>query len=472
MYDVIIIGAGVVGCCIARELSRYNINVLVLEKGEDVAIGASKANSGIIHAGYDAKPGTLKAHYNMLGVTMFEQAARELGFALDLCGSYVICTDEVDIHKLKALKERGESNGVPGLEIIDGEQLRQLEPMISDKVIKALHAPTGGIVSPYEMTLAYAENAASNGVQFKFGTEVTSIVKHEHFTVTTADGASFNTRIVINAAGVYADNINNMVSSHKIEIVARKGEYIMLDKLGTIHSTIFQLPTKMGKGVLVSPTIDGNIILGPTAIDVDDKDDTAATFEGLHDIMQNALISTPSLRFDHVIASFAGLRAHSAGDDFIIGEAPDVAGFINAAGIESPGLTSAPAIAKHIKEIVAPMLSPELNPSFNPIRQPHFNFRRANDDERAAAIATNPDYGRIVCRCELVTVGEIADAAHSPVPALNLDALKRRTRLGMGRCQGGFCTSQAAKLLADMLGIGISEVTKSGGNSRILYDRS
>lgn len=471
MHDVIIIGAGVVGCCIARELSRYDISVLVLEKGEDVAVGASKANSGIVHAGYDAKPGTQKAHFNMLGVAMFEQAAQELGFALNMCGSFVICTDEADMHKLEALKERGEANGVPGLKIIDGDRMRQLEPMISEKVAAALHAPTGGIISPYEMTLSYAENAASNGVKFEFNTEVTNIEKHEHFTITTATGARFETRVVINAAGVYADAVNNMVSDHKIEIVARKGEYIMLDKLGTIHSTIFQLPTKMGKGVLVSPTIDGNIILGPTAIDVDDKDDTAATSQGLREIMQNALISTPDLKFGHVISSFAGLRAHSTGDDFIIGETPDVQGFVNVAGIESPGLTSAPAIAKHIEGIVAPMLNATPNPNFNPIRQAPFNFRRASNEERAAAIAKNPDYGRIVCRCELVTVGEIVDAAHSPVPALNLDALKRRTRLGMGRCQGGFCSGSAVKLLADELGISLSEVTKSGGNSRILYDR-
>ncbi|MCL2852107.1 MAG: NAD(P)/FAD-dependent oxidoreductase [Defluviitaleaceae bacterium] len=473
MYDVIIIGAGVIGCAIARELSRYSLRTLVLEKGSDVAVGASKANSGIVHAGYDAKPGTLKAHYNMLGVSMFEEFSRELGFAFDMRGSFVVCMDEADVPKLEELMVRGQDNGVPGLEIVDGGRLRLLEPGVSEKAVKALYAPTGGIVSPYEMTLALAENAAENGVQFKFGAKVTGAAKGNdgNFTVTTTQGG-FAARALINAAGVHADEVNNMISAYKINIVARKGEYIMLDKIGGVHSTIFQLPTKMGKGVLVSPTVDGNIILGPTAVDVDDKDDVSTTAAGLQGILKNALISVPGLRLDRTIVSFAGLRAHSADGDFIIGEAPDVKGMINAAGIESPGITSAPAIARHVGSIVVQMLDAKPDPGFNPIRKPHFNFRRSDDAARAAAVSRNPDYGRIVCRCELVSLGEMRDAIRSPVPARDMDALKRRTRTGMGRCQGSFCTSRALGLLAEELGVDLCEVTKFGENSRILYDRS
>ena len=473
MYDVIIIGAGVIGCAIARELSRHKLDILVLEKNSDVATGASKANSGIVHAGYDAKPGTLKARFNMLGVSMFEEISRELGFAFGMCGSLVICTDEADAPKLEELMKRGQTNGVPGLEIVDRHRLRLIEPSISDKAVMALYAPTGGVVSPYEMTLAFAENAAVNGVLFWFDTEVKDAKKDPDgcFTITTTQGR-YNSRTLINAAGVYADIINNKLSDHKIKIRARKGEYIMLDKIGGIFTTIFQIPTKMGKGVLVSPTVDGNIIIGPTAVDVDDKDDVSTSSDGLREISRNALISVPGLRIDRTVASFAGLRAHSTSDDFIIGEASDVQGFINAAGIESPGLTSAPAIARHVESIVTRILDTEPNPQFNPIRSPRYNFRRFDDKARAAAIKQNPDYGRIVCRCELVSLGEVRDAINSLVPARDLDAIKRRTRMGMGRCQGSFCTSRAVGLLADELGINLCEVTKSGNDSRILYDRS
>ena len=468
MHDVIIIGAGIVGCATARELSRRKLDVLVLERENDAAGGASKANSGIVHAGYDAKPGTDKARFNMLGAVMFEEASRELGFVFNMCGSYVVCLDEADLPKLQDLKERGETNGVLGLEIIDGDKARQQEPSLSSQVVGALYAPTSGIVSPYEMTYAYAENAAANGVTFQFGANVIEVSAQDlGFTVLTTLG-EFKCQVLINAAGINADTINNALSHRKINITPRKGEYVMLDRTDSVKSTIFQLPTKMGKGVLVSPTVDKTVILGPTATDVDSKDDTTTTEAGLNEILQNCLISVPQLQLERAVASFSGLRAHSDEDDFVIGEASDVPKFFNAAGIESPGLTSAPAIARYLEGLVTESLDAQPNPNFVATRKPPFSFRRATNEERAVKIVENSDYGRIVCRCEMVTRGEILDALRSPLPARDTDAIKRRTRTGMGRCQGGFCSGSVIELMAKELGLDLHEVTKSGGNSAIL----
>lgn len=357
MKDVIIIGGGVVGCSVARELSRFDADILLLERGNDVSVGTSKANSGIVHGGYDAKPGTLKAKFNVAGNAMFDALARELDFPFKRNGSMVLCFDKTDIGKLLELKEQGVKNGVQGLYVLEGyEAVKAMEPYVSENVVAALVVPNGGIVSPYEMTIAYAENAATNGVEFRFGSEVTAIDKIDGgLQVTCADGFTAQAKYVVNAAGVYADVINNMISPDKMHITARKGDYELLDKTcGYMAShTLFQMPTKMGKGVLVTPTCHGNILVGPTATDVTDKDDVATTPEELASAFDRALLTMPSLNRRNIITQFSGLRAHLDTDDFVIGESAAVKGLYNVAGIESPGLSSAPAIAVHVAEEIA-----------------------------------------------------------------------------------------------------------------------
>ncbi|AEB77013.1 NAD(P)/FAD-dependent oxidoreductase [Clostridium botulinum] len=470
MFDITIVGAGVIGCSIARELSKYDLKVCVLEKGPDVATGTSKANSGIVHGGHDATPGTLKAKLNVRGNEMFDKLVKELDFPFKRNGSLVLCFDESEKDGLQALLEKGKKNGVKNLEIIDKERILELEPNVNDDVVAALHVPTGGIVCPYEMTIAMAENAYTNGVEFKFETEVKNIVKKENgFTVETNKG-NIETNLVINAAGLFSDELNNMVSANKIEIVARKGEYCLFDKAAGAMATktLFQLPTKMGKGVLVSPTVDGNLLIGPNAVDVNDKTDVDTTQEGIDDILERAKKTFRQIPMRQVITSFSGLRSHDTVNDFIIGEVEDASGFINVAGIESPGLSSAPAIAEMVEGIVVEKLSPAKNEKFNPIREGIPKFREMNNEERKALVAKDPSYGKIVCRCETVTEGEIINAIRRPLGAKDLDGIKRRTRAGMGKCQSGFCSTKLVAILAKELNIPVTEVTKFGGKSNLL----
>ena len=313
MKDVIIIGGGVIGCAVARELSKYNVDTLVLERGNDVSVGTSKANSGIVHGGYDAKPGTLKALFNVRGNAMFDELSQQLDFPFKRNGSMVLCFDEADLGGLQVLYERGIANGVTGMSIVRGNQaLKELEPYVSDNAVAALLIPSGGIVSPYEMTIAYAENAATNGVEFRFLSEVVDMQRTENgITVVCADGYSETAKYVVNAAGVYADKINNMLSANKMHITARKGDYELLDKTcGYLAShTMFQMPTKMGKGILVTPTCHGNILVGPTATDVTDKDDVATTAAELAEAFDKALLTVPTLSRRNIITQFSGLRA-------------------------------------------------------------------------------------------------------------------------------------------------------------------
>ncbi|QGU94029.1 FAD-dependent oxidoreductase [Clostridium bovifaecis] len=474
MFDVTIIGAGVVGCCTARELAKYNLNICVLEKGSDVAVGTTKANSAIIHAGYDAKPNTLKGKLNAKGNAMFDELVKELDFPFKRNGSLVLCFDEKEMPNLLELKERGEKNGVPDLEIIYKEKILELEPNINENVFAALYAPTGGIVCPYEMTIAFAENAATNGVEFKLDTEVVEINKiNDKFLIKTSKG-EIESKVVINAAGLFSDDINNMVSKNKIKIMPRRGEYCLFDKTVGIMAkmTLFQLPTKLGKGILVTPTVDGNLLIGPNADDIEDKCDLSNTREGLDDIVDKARITFKDIPMRYLIKSFAGNRARGNKDDFIIGEADDVKGFINAAGIESPGLSSSPAIAEMIGNIVVEKLSPSKNENFNPIRKGIPRFRDMSEEERVKAIKGNPSYGKVVCRCETVTEAEILEAIRRPLGARNLDAVKRRTRAGMGRCQSGFCSNKVLNILAEELKIDKKDVTLFGGNSNILVGKN
>lgn len=476
MKDVIIIGGGVVGCSVARELSRFDADILLLERGNDVSVGTSKANSGIVHGGYDAKTGTLKAKFNVAGNAMFDALARELDFPFKRNGSMVLCFDKADIGKLLELKEQGVKNGVQGLYVLEGyEAVKAMEPYVSENVVAALVVPNGGIVSPYEMTIAYAENAATNGVEFRFGSEVTAIDRIDGgLQVTCADGFTAQAKYVVNAAGVYADVINNMISPDKMHITARKGDYELLDKTcGYMAShTLFQMPTKMGKGVLVTPTCHGNILVGPTATDVTDKDDVATTPEELASAFDRALITMPSLNRRNIITQFSGLRAHLDTDDFVIGESAAVKGLYNVAGIESPGLSSAPAIAVHVAEEIAKKLSLGRNANFVAERKGMPHFATLSDEERQKLVAKNPLYGRIVCRCETVTEGEIVEAIRRKPGAVDMDGVKRRTRQGMGRCQAGFCTPRVMEILSRELSVPMTEVTKRGGNSQFVIGRT
>lgn len=474
MFDVTIIGSGVIGSVIARELSRYKLNICVVEKDLDVANGTSKANSAIVHAGFDAKPDTLKGKLNAKGNKMFDKLSKELDFPFKRIGSLVLCFDKNEAGNLDKLKKQGEENGVPDLEILNADRVRKMEPNLSKDVVAALYAPTGGIVCPYEMTIALAENAADNGVKFELDTEVLSIKKVNDVYEIKTDKGDIESKIVINAAGVFADKINNMVSSNKIEIIPRKGEYCLFDKAvgNTVSRTIFQLPTKMGKGVLVTPTVDGNLLIGPDAEDVSDKEDVTTTSAGIDFILEKAKLSINEIPMRQVITSFSGLRAHSTLGDFIIGESEDSEGFINVAGIESPGLSSAPAIGELVKNIVVQKLSPQENEKFNPIRKGIPKFREMSNDERRKLIAEDHRYGKIICRCETVTEGEIVNSIKRTLGARTLDGVKKRTRAGMGRCQSGFCSPRVVEILARELKMSPEDVTKFGKNSNILVGKN
>lgn len=473
MHEIIIIGSGIIGSAVARELAKYETDILVLEKETDVTSGTTKANSGIVHAGYDPEPGTLKAKYNLLGNKMFDEMAKELDFPFRRNGALVIAFDEESEKVLEMLFRRGMVNGVPELKIISGDQARAMVPNLSPEVTKALYAPTSGIVSPYEMAIAYAENAAMNGVKFRFGAEVESLEKCEKgLKVWLKDGESLETKMVINCAGVFADDINNQVSERKFSIIPRKGEYFLLDKMygGYTNITLFQTPTKMGKGVLVTPAVHGNIIVGPNAHDIDDKSDLSSTIAGLNEVWEKAKKTIPGLNKKAVITNFTGIRAHSFEDDFIIGFS-DVPGLYNVAGIESPGLTCAPAIAVAVSKEIASALDLKEKANFNKIRKAIPHFAGMSEAEKAAIIKQNPLYGKIVCRCEVVPEGEIREAIRRPLGARDLDGLKRRTRVGMGRCQGGFCLPRLMEILSEELNIDYTEITKNGRNSKIVVGK-
>ena len=472
MYDIIIIGAGVTGCAVARYLSRYEGRMLVLEKAEDVCCGTSKANSAIVHAGFDAAHGSLMAKMNLEGNLMMPQLAKDLDFAFKMNGSLVVCMSEEDLPKLRALYENGVKNGVKELEIVDAKRLHELEPNVSKHAVAALWAPTGGIVCPFGLTFALAENAAKNGVQFRFDTKVTGLHPLDGggtgWAVET-DHGTLETRCIVNAAGVYADTLHNMAdAAHPMTITARRGDYFLLDHAAGQHvrHTVFQLPGKYGKGVLVTPTVHGNLLVGPTAIDVDDKEATATTAAGLDEVREKSGLAVKDIPLRQTITSFAGLRAHEMRHDFFIGEiAP---GFVDCAAIESPGLSSAPAIGAMVADIVRGSLHLHNKPDFDPTRRGILDPKALDLAARAELIRQNPAYGQIICRCESVTEGEIVDAIHRVPGARSLDGVKRRTRAGMGRCQAGFCSPRVMEILARELGVPQSEITKSGGASKII----
>lgn len=465
-YDVLIIGAGVTGCAIARELSHTGLKIALSDACDDVAMGASRANSAIVHAGYDCVPGTLMAKLNVRGNEMFDDVCEKLNVPLLRVGSFVIAFGEEDEKELNNLLERGRANGVPGLEIISGERAREMEPKLSDDVTAALWAPTAGITCPYELTIAMSENARANGADILLRKRAAAIdYANDEFTVKFEDGTSVSAKYVVNAAGVYADEVARLIGDDSFTISPRKGEYMLLDKQALcVGTVIFQTPSKLGKGVLVSPTVDGNIFAGPTAQDKVEKNDTQTTPEGLAELKKFSLKSVPTLNLRQVITSFAGVRAQPSTGDFIIRPSDKNARFIHAAGICSPGLSSAPAIAEYVRGLIkeAGADTAERADAIY-VREHAKPFRSMDAEERAEAYKRNPLYGRIICRCETVTEAEIVDAIHRG--ATTVDGVKRRTRAGMGRCQGGFCAPRVMEILSRELGVPTESLTKFGGKS-------
>lgn len=465
MLDVLIIGAGVVGALTARALSRHRLDLLVLDAATDTAMGTSKGNSGIVHAGFDARPGSLKAQLNLAGNRMMPDLAQELDVPLRMCGSLVVAFDDHETDVLAGLMERGRQNGVEQLELIrDAARLHDIEPLLSPAARAALLAGTGGIVCPYGLALAAMENAVANGASVQYSTSVEAVSDCPDGLVVHTTRGDFKTRCVVNAAGTHAARIGAMVGD-SFSIHARRGEYLLLDRTcGTMaRHVLFGTPTRAGKGILVSPTVDGNLLLGPTATPQDSLSDAPVTREGIQHIWDSARHMMPALRERDVITAFAGLRATSDTGDFIIRPSTGSPRLIHAAGIESPGLTAAPAIAELVLRMVAEAgVRMELNPAFNPVRSRLSRFHEADTRKKAQLIAQDPRHGHIVCRCETITEAEIVDAIHRPNGARDIDGVKRRVRAGSGRCQGGFCSPRVLQILSRELGVPATEIRRQG----------
>lgn len=480
MYDVIIIGAGVTGSAVARELSRYKLNVCVLEKEEDVCCGASKANSAIVHAGFDAAAGSLMAHLNVRGNEMMDDISRDLDVPFKRNGAMVVCINESEKDGLQDLYDRGIANGVRGMQILTREEALEKEPNLSENVVAALYAPTSGIICPFILNIAMAENANANGVEFFFNTEVEAITSAvcdrsgDSIWKLRTNNGEYKAKYVVNAAGVYADVFHNMVSADKIHITPRRGEYCLLDKSAGNHvsHTIFPLPTKFGKGVLVAPTVHGNLIVGPTAVDIEDREGNNTTAAGISDLIAKAGDHVRNLPICQVITSFAGLRAHEDGHEFIIGEVKDAPHFIDCAGMESPGLASSPAVGEYVGAMLREKMGLEEKEDWIGTRRGILNPADLSIEERNELIKKEPAYGRIICRCEMITEGEIIDAIHRPLGARSLDGIKRRTRAGMGRCQAGFCSPRTMEIINRELGIPMEKITKLGGDSKMVLERT
>ena len=474
-YDAAIIGAGVVGSLIGRELSKYDLNVCLIEKAEDVAMGSSKANSSVIHAGYDANPGSLKAMLNVRGNMLMEKLARELDVPFKRIGSLVLAFNEKDMFQLEKLYQKGIKNHVPDIEILSRRRVLEMEPQLSRKITGALYAPTAGIVSPYDLTVGAVENAVENGIELILGKKVLDIKPYKgKFTIIMGTDLIYS-RYVINAAGVYADLISAMVGETEFSIIPRRGEYMLFDKkIGNIVSSIiFNTPSATGKGILATPTVDGNLLIGPNAHDIKDKNDVSTTAEGMQEVLEGAGKLIPAFNQREIITSFAGIRAAPSTEDFIIKASQTIKGFVNAGGIESPGLSAAPAIAEYVRDIlISEGLTLNKKKNYYLVRRPVIRFREINDNQKVRIIKEDPRYGNIICRCEKVTEGEIVDCIHRPAGARNSDAVKRRTRAGMGRCQGGFCMPGVVGILARELDIPADKVTKFGGNSRLLLRKT
>ncbi|XZM33957.1 NAD(P)/FAD-dependent oxidoreductase [Clostridium perfringens] len=468
MRDIIVIGAGVVGCSIARELSKYNLDVLVVEKNSDVSEGISKGNSGIVHAGYNEKIGTLKAKLNIEGNKIFDDLSRDLQFPFKRNGAFILAFKDEEMKTLESLKENGEKLGVEGLEILTREEALNIEPNLNKEIVGVLNVKTSGIVSPYEMTIALAENAAENGVEFKLNSKVTSIEKiSEGYKVTLNNKELVSGKIIINASGLEGAFLNNLVSMSKREINPVKGEYCLFDKVAgaMINKTLFQVPNKLSKGVLVTPTAEGNLLVGPNAVEGKTLETSR---EGIDEILDKSKKSLEELPVARILNTFSGIRPKTKGGDFIIEEVEDAKNFINVIGIDSPGLTAAPAIGVYVVNMIKERLDLVEKKNFKKTREKIVRFAELSLEEKNKLIKEKPAYGHMVCKCEFVTEGEIVEAIHRPIKALTVDAIKRRTRASMGGCQGVGCTLPISKILSRELGIDISDINKNSEGSPVI----
>ena len=468
MRDIIVIGAGVVGCSIARELSKYNLDVLVVEKNSDVSEGISKGNSGIVHAGYNEKIGTLKAKLNIEGNKIFDDLSRDLQFPFKRNGAFILAFSDEDMNILESLKENGEKLGVEGLEILTREEALNIEPNLNKEIVGVLNVKTSGIVSPYEMTIALAENAAENGVEFKLNSKVTNIEKiSEGYKVTLNNKELVSGKIIINASGLEGAFLNNLVSMSKREINPVKGEYCLFDKVAgaMINKTLFQVPNKLSKGVLVTPTAEGNLLVGPNAVEGKTLETSR---EGIDEILDKSKKSLEELPVARILNTFSGIRPKTKEGDFIIEEVEDAKNFINVIGIDSPGLTAAPAIGVYVVNMIKERLDLVEKKIFKKSREKIVRFAELSLEEKNKLIKEKPAYGHMVCKCEFVTEGEIVEAIHRPIKALTVDAIKRRTRASMGGCQGIGCTLPISKILSRELGIDISDINKNSEGSPVI----
>ena len=475
IYDVLILGAGVIGGMLARELSRYNLRICVAEKENDVACGASRANSGIIHGGFDPETGTMKQILNTKGVELLYRAARELHVPHSNNGSLVCAFGADQEGALRALYQRGVDNGIPQLKLLTGDEARAIEPNLSREVTLVLSSPTAGIICPYDLTIAAVGNAMDNGAQLVLNFRAEHISRQDGVTtVTAADGRALQCRYLVNCAGGHSSDVARMAGDESFTIIPRAGEYILLDKAegSRVSHTLFQVPSVEGKGILVSPTVDGNLLTGPTASRVPTPESRDTTPEGLDQVTRLAAKTVPSINFRQVITSFTGVRSSEKGGDFIIRPCRTMENLLHVAAIDSPGLTCCVAIAQYAVEQLGAMgLELEENPNFRPERPDTHAFRKMSDEEKNAFIQENPAYGKVVCRCETVSEGEILEAIRRNPPARDIDGVKRRTRSGMGRCQGGFCGPYVMQLLAEQMQIPMEQVTKSGGESYMVTER-
>lgn len=476
MKDVVIIGGGVIGCLVGRELAKKQLNVLLLEKDNDIANGTTKANSAIVHAGYDATPGSLKAKYNVLGNALYSELCDALSVPFKRIGSLVLAYDESEMETLKTLYDKGQKNGVPEMALLSAEAVRALEPNIAADVVGALHAKTAGIVGPWELAIAAAENAMDNGMELQLNQTVIGIEKESTGYAIKTETQTIHTKMIVNCAGLYTDTIHNMVAEPSFHIIPRRGEYYVLDRgVGQfVNSVVFQCPNREGKGVLVVPTVHGNLLVGPNAEAVDGKEQLETTAEGLQFVWEKGKKTAPKLPANTVITSFAGLRATPSTDDFIVEEVENCEGFFDVAGIESPGLSAAPAIAEAVAEMVVARIGVQtgkvvpLNPTFNPLRRGAYHFIDQTDAVKKELIAANPKFGRVICRCENITEAEIVDAIKRNAGGRTLDGIKRRARPGTGRCQGGFCGPRVMEILARELNEDMVNIVKDGKESYIL----
>lgn len=489
MYDVAVIGAGVIGCIIARELSRYNLSIIILEMNPDVACGVTKANSAIIHSGYSVKPGTLKAKLNVKSNEMYDELCSDLEVPFKRIGSLLVSFDEEGDEKLEERYKRGVKNKVPGLRIIEKQELITMEPGINPEARKALYAPTTGITDPWQLTVALAENAVENGVKLSLNTKVTDIKKEGNLFQIDTNQGEINAKYVMNCAGLYSDEIHNMVAEETFKISPKRGCYYVLDKEadGLIKHILFQAQRKEQKSVIMLPTIHGNILIGPTAEDIEDKDDFSTSKEWLEKLIKGAQTTCKDIPFNQIIRSFGAIRPKPVllvrdeetgemveeenNQDFIINEVESLKGFFDIAGIKSPGLACAPAIAEYAINLFKLSVGElKLNPNFNPKRKAVTKFKELSPEEKATLIRKDSRYGKIVCRCEEVTEGEIVEAIHKNVGALTVDGVKRRVGSGLGRCQGSFCSSKVMEILTRELGVNYLDIRKDHEDSYIVID--